>query len=249
MKTRLLFLFFFVFFQFSIKLKAESTIVESDSAHYDGIKLRLQGHVCVQHVLGQVMANHAILWRDQERRSKIDFPWIELKEHVLLRFSTGAQIQCEQVNFDYFNLKSTLIGHPQIHYRDHLGEVYADYATIDYEEKEKKIQANKITLTGNIQLIRNPIKEKEKALQYALADGVQFFPHEELMILKSDEGKRVLFYDLDKELQLSARMIQAQKNGPEGREVIQGSGDVRFVFKEDELNKLKEQFHWNESSS
>ena len=75
--------------------------------------------------------------------------------------------------------------------------------------------------------------------QYALADHVEFFPDEKVMLFESNE--RVLFYDREKQMQLSAKKVRAHR-GIEDE--VRGYGDVRFCFGAEELDKFKQQFKW-----
>lgn len=241
-------LFFFLFIlPISIFAQDRITTVESDFAHYDGHELILKGHVVVVNPMGRLAAEEALLERDAEGKSSIDFPWLHLTNDVVIVFSNGGLLRCHKVDLDYHLSIAILKGPPQIYYKDEMGELYADWAQIDYEEQNGKFQPKKVSLRGNVQMIGNSSLNKDKdkpTLQYALADNVDYFPLEERMTLKGDEGRSVLFYDRLKEMQLSAHTVHASRNPIDGKEKVQGMGDVRFVFKQEELEKLKTRFKW-----
>lgn len=140
-----------------------------------------------------------------------------------------AIVKSDEAHYDGKQL--ILIGNVSVD--SEMGYIKADKAVIDQIEKDKKITASKITLIGHVRMING-----EKT-QYALADHVEFFPNENVMIFES-EG-RVLFYDKVKQMQLSAKKVRAHR-GIEDE--VQGYGDVRFVFGTEELDRFKKQFKW-----
>lgn len=218
----------------------DATTVESDVATYDGNQIVLSGDVTIQNVMGTVNAEKALLKRDVEGKSKIDFPWAELSENVVAKLNDGGIFECSKVIFDYNNLRSDFLGPSEIHYKGPRGEVYACSASIDFEEREGSMQPVKITLSGGVRMIH-----KEPTEQYALAEIVEYYPKEEVVILKAKPHEHVLFFDQSKGIQLAASQVKAKKNGENGKEQVQGIGDVCFVFKEEELGKLKDRFQWD----
>ncbi len=111
-------------------------------------------------------------------------------------------------------------------YRDEMGEVYADRAQVDYIDHQGSLKATKILLYDNIRLV-NLGSEAKPASQYALADEVVYYPEEQVMLLEGKHAK-VLFYDEQRDLQISARTIRAHKNKETKKESVQGVGDVAF---------------------
>lgn len=135
----------------------------------------------------------------------------------------------------------------QVYFQDYLGEIYADRATLDYEQLEgsQTLAPKKLTLEGHVHILNrssvNP-NESESFLQYALADKVEFFPQDSEMLLTSADEGRVLFFDKVNNLQVSAPGIKIKRDMKMKKESIQGSGDVRFSFVDKELEKLKKHF-------
>lgn len=231
---------FIIFLFIACPLIAYETVVESDEARYNGELITLTGHVAVENTLGRVVADLAILKKDPEHRTKIDFPWIELKSNVQLNLSEGGILKCETLFLDYTAMSATIEGKPQVTYCDTLGEVYADRARIDYQEINGTLEATKVTLYDNVRLVNRGSVEKPTS-QYALADIVYYFPPSQEMILEGKQN-RVLFFDMLRDIQLSARRVQAQRDPVTQKESVQGIGDVRFVFGPDELDKIKTRF-------
>lgn len=222
-------------------LVAQETVVESDEAHYNGELITLTGNVSVQNAMGRVTAKLAILKKDEEQQTKIDFPWIELQQNVCLTLPQGGILQCDSLFFDYTQMTSFFVGAPELVYTDTFGEIHASKAKIDYKEVQGTLEATKVTLYENVRLVNLGSVEKP-ASQYALADEVCYYPQEQLTILEG-KNSRVLFYDQLRDMQLSARSVRAQKDPVTKNETVQGIGDVRFVFGPEELEKIKTNIH------
>ncbi|MCC5832403.1 MAG: hypothetical protein JJU12_05100 [Chlamydiales bacterium] len=215
---------------------ANEITVESNEAHYNGSTITLIGEVAVENAMGRVTAEKAVLTRDEARMTKIDFPWIELSQAVTLTLPDESRLNCERVLIDYTKMTSHFIG--RVSYLDERGEAWADEAFVDYVEAEGSIKPTKVRLVDNVKLVFS-----EKG-QYALADLVTYYPDQQLVILEGKKEKQVLFFDKERDMQLSARQVRAARDPETKRDSIQGVGDVRFVFGQDELFKLKDHFKW-----
>lgn len=130
----------------------------------------------------------------------------------------------------------------QIFYYDHLGEVQADKATIYYQKLAGRLVAKKIILEGNVYLVDHKGMEGDEnpktPLHYALADKVEYNPHTKAMDFSAKDGRRVLFYDKINHLQVSAPELHITRDQQTKKEAIKGVGDVRFHFKNSELEQL-----------
>lgn len=226
---------FWLLLFFPLYLWGDETVVESDEVYYNGEIITLIGHVMVENVMGQVRAEKAVLTRDEKASTKIDFPWIELSQAVTLILSNGGEVACDHVFLDHMKMTSHLQG--KVCYMDTIGQVRADEAFVDYTEVDDSIQPTQVRLLKNVQLINLETD------QYALADLVTYYPDEQLMILEGKEH-RVLFFDKKNDMQISAFKVRVMRNLITKKESVQGVGDVRFVFGQDEMNKLKERFQW-----
>jgi lipopolysaccharide export system protein LptA len=214
------------------------TVIESNEAFYNGRTITLTGDVSVENAMGRVTAEKAVLTRDETGATKIDFPWIELTQAVTVTLPDKSRLNCERVFLDHTKMSSHFTGSPQVSYLDERGEVWADEAFVDYIDAEGSIKPTKVRLVGNVKLV---FLENG---QYALADLVTYYPDQQLMTLEGVEGRRVLFFDKERNMQLSARQVRASRNPETKKDSIQGVGDVRFVFGQDELAKFKERFKW-----
>ncbi len=221
-----------------LAIYAEETVVESNEAHYNGHMITLTGNVIVENAMGRVTAEKAVLTRDEAGSTRIDFPWIELIQAVTLTLPNGNHLNCDRVFLDYTKMTSHFTGSPQVAYSDERGEVWADEAFVDYVETEGSIKPTKVRLVDNVKLVYS------ESNQYALADLVVYYPDEQLTVLEGKDGKRVLFFDRERDMQLSARQVRASRNPETGKDSVKGVGDVRFVFGQDELSKIKDRFKW-----
>jgi lipopolysaccharide export system protein LptA len=243
MKIFLLLLLLFVFSSFSPKIFQNmrdlnmKTSVESEEAHYNGELITLKGSVSISNAIGRVRAELATLKRDVEKKTKIDFPWIELKESVTLQLNEGGTVGCDSLSLDYTQMSGIFTGNPQVTYSDLFVEVRADKAQIDFREIDGTLEVIKVSLFDNVQLSHFGTAEKPTS-QYALADEVEYYPQEKLALLTGKKD-RVLFYDSQRDVQLSARSIRAQRDPTTKKESIQGIGDVRLTFGVEELEKIK----------
>ncbi|MCH9627482.1 MAG: hypothetical protein S4CHLAM2_11230 [Chlamydiales bacterium] len=218
-------------------LYSNETVVESNDAHYNGSTLTLAGQVVVEHAMGRVHAEKAVLNRDEAGTTKIDFPWIELSEAVCLTLPSGGRMECAAVFLDYTKMTSHFKGEPLVQFISEMGSVYASQADVDYVEVDQSIQPTQVILSDHVQLIN------AEADQYALADLVIYYPETQKMVLKGKES-RVLFFDKTRNVQISAQTVHAEKNVHTGQDSIQGVGDVRFIFSPEELSRLKDQLKW-----
>lgn len=127
----------------------------------------------------------------------------------------------------------------QVHYTDEKGEFYADRAFLKYTVEGKETKPVLITLSGNVKIL-NRIGDREK--QFILADNVEYNPATQLMILKATKGRRVLLYDDENEIQMSAQGAKIIRDAITKKDAIEGIGDVRFHLADFELTKLEQQF-------
>lgn len=145
-------------------------------------------------------------------------------------FSNGLSIESQNAYYD--GEKVTLCG--SVHVENEMGEIFANEGFVDCENNKKHLHAKKVTLLGDIRMIN------KKKGQYALADIVEYFPDQGLVILK---GEQVLFYDKNRGVELSAKEVHAKRDENK-KESVQGIGDVRFLLDGPEMEKLQKKFQW-----
>lgn len=170
----------------------------------------------------------------------------ELKQHCHWLTCYGKMLidhkKMEAVLQSPLNAQGKVPKGQQVFYYDHLGEVQADKATITYQMVSGRLIASKIILEGNVYLIDHKGMEagesQKKPLHYALADRVEYTPHNKEIYFSSQDGRRVLFYDKINQLQVSAPALRITRDQQTKKESIKGIGDVRFHFKNSELDQL-----------
>ena len=97
----------------------DSTAVSSANASYDGNSLVLKGQVLLDHGLGTMKAEEAILDK-QEVGKDFPFSFIRLRKDVLLTLSQTSSLSCETADLDFTTLKGHLTGKEKLRYTDSL---------------------------------------------------------------------------------------------------------------------------------
>ncbi|MBA2728822.1 MAG: hypothetical protein H0U49_11700 [Parachlamydiaceae bacterium] len=133
----------------------------------------------------------------------------------------------------------------QVVFRDSLGEMHADKLTLYYQNIEGKISPSRLIAEGNVYLLDRkgtPANQDASLIHYALADRVKYEFESKEALFTASKKKRVLFYDKTNNLQISAPALKLKRDGGNNKESIQGIGDVRFSFMENEVQQLKARF-------
>lgn len=128
----------------------------------------------------------------------------------------------------------------QVTYQDKTGSLKADKVSIDYTQADNKMSLKKITFFGNVSSMNQD--EEGKELRYALADLVYYFPETKELNLKAFPGKKVLFFDSIKKIEISADEIQMNQDPETQKEHIKTKGRVRMIFDEKESRLFKQKF-------
>lgn len=133
----------------------------------------------------------------------------------------------------------------QVYVDDVLGEMYANHVHIKYEVENRQMLPSHMLLEGNVRLINRfdgHVEESGSILHYALADRVEYDPKEKELILISENGNRVLFFDKINNVQMSAPSLKVRRDASTDKDVIRGQGDVRFTFIDKEFDQMKRYF-------
>jgi hypothetical protein len=131
----------------------------------------------------------------------------------------------------------------QILFTNSQATLYANDIVIDYEQEgagQGGFKVKKINITGNVKILRKG-SEGEYS-QYALAHAVEYLPEVGQMFFRGTPEKRVLFCDNVNKLEVSAPAVNLTRDPQTGLDRVQGVGDVRIAFMEDEKAALKENF-------
>lgn len=123
------------------------------------------------------------------------------------------------------------------------GTMRANNIEIIYDKDDDEYRPKFFLLKGNVEMANTySFRDPETPVnRFALADIVEVDCYDRVMTLKARENKRVLFFDEEKKVQVSAEAIAVcYKNG---QEEISGKGAVRMLFTDSELLRMTDRFH------
>ncbi len=93
--------------------------ISSSNASYDGNALILKGQVLLDHGLGKMQAEEAILQK-QEVGKDFPFSLIHLEKDVFLKLNQNGELKCEKADLDFGALKGFLTSSHRVSYTDTL---------------------------------------------------------------------------------------------------------------------------------
>ena len=93
--------------------------ISSSNASYDGNALILKGQVILDHGLGKMQAEEAILQK-QEVGKEFPFSLIHLEKDVSLKLQQNGELKCENADLDFSALKGFLTSSKKVSYVDTL---------------------------------------------------------------------------------------------------------------------------------
>lgn len=224
--------------------------------------LTLKGDVLIQHdLMGSLTTPHQLVIAFKEVEGKSQISTLESPSDTILVYldpmkGTSHTLKCKGpfiMNHDLLEVRlSAPVGEDglvqeemQVALQDQKGEIFADKALIKYETDGQNWTPNKIVLRGNVRIYnRLPVayNDLHKIQQYVLADRVDFWPKTHEMLFKAAPTKRVLLFDSQNELEVSAPSLKIVRDVATKKESIQGIGDVRFHLNDLEIEELKKKF-------
>lgn len=238
-------------------------VARSDSMIWDGKNaiLALDGNIEIhENSLGTLTTNNRVLFMCEEEEGRTQLRSIHVCGRVVVNRFDPKKSLCYML----LNDGTTFVDHKkmrilmdsaadQIHFQGIIGEVFSDHVTVNYSYEQHAITPSKIVLDGNVKLLNyvnaDLAKGGEMVLQYALADQIEYFPAVHALNMSAQSPQRVLFFDRINHMQISAPGLKVVKDATTGKEVIQGLGDVRFRFLEQEIYHLKKRFFFQEGES
>lgn len=134
----------------------------------------------------------------------------------------------------------------QVNFQDGMGIIDADQVLLTYAKEKGSMQLKKLKLEGHVRILNKYTgahDNRTPLMQYALADWVEYIPETAEMILGSNEGSRVLFFDRVNRIQVSAPELKVKRHPDTKKESVQGKGDVRFTLMEQEMEQLRKCFN------
>jgi lipopolysaccharide export system protein LptA len=97
----------------------DSGTISSSNASYDGNALILKGQVLLDHGLGKMQAEEAVLQK-QEVGKDFPFSLIHLEKDVSLKLHQSGELKCEKADLDFGTLKGFLTSSHRVTYSDTL---------------------------------------------------------------------------------------------------------------------------------
>ncbi|MFI5334602.1 MAG: hypothetical protein ACHQT8_05505 [Chlamydiales bacterium] len=227
----------------------------SDHLLWDHVKnaLTLKGHVKVmESVLGTLSSEGELEILQQEQKqhrllkairtrgtSTLDFKDANNRVHHLLGHGPFL--------FDRERLRATFESpkrngrvpeERQLFYRSEEISLFANQALMEYTAQEGGVRPTVLTLTGNIRLFSSD----ENQPRFALGDRLSLSTTTRTLILTADPGKRVLFIDEKQGMRIAAQEVHITRDPETREERVQGVGNVKFSFTDEENSLLKKIF-------
>ncbi len=101
------------------KPPVDTGTISSSNASYDGNALILKGQVLLDHGLGKMQAEEAVLQK-QEAGKEFPFSLIHLEKDVTLSLQQNGELKCEKADLDFSILKGFLTSSKRVSYADTL---------------------------------------------------------------------------------------------------------------------------------
>lgn len=113
--------------------------VSSSNASYDGSALVLKGQVVLDHGLGKMRAEEAVL---EKQVAGKDFPFslIHLQKDVQLALKNSAELRCDAADFDFNALKGNLTSSERVTYTDLIRQKKGDGLIFRLMSKDIELQ-------------------------------------------------------------------------------------------------------------
>ena len=92
--------------------------VSSATANYDGNALVLKGEVVLDHGLGTMRAEQAVLQRQEAAGKEFPFAMIHLQNQVALTLKEGGELVCDIADLDFTGLQGALSSTQKVVYTD-----------------------------------------------------------------------------------------------------------------------------------
>ncbi len=163
---------------------------------------------------------------------------IQSKGNTLLTYTddgkkTKHTLTCHG-NLSLDNEKGTIMlttnpGNPQMVFEDFMGTIYADQAFITYIKQEDRQIPQKLYIEGHLKII-NHTSDLDPQNRYALADHAEYDFITRELNLTAAPNQRVLFFDKNSHLEVSAPGLKIKRDVATGEDSIKGQGDVRFIW-------------------
>ncbi len=114
--------------------------ISSSSASYDGNALMLTGQVALDHGLGKMRAEEAILQK-QDTGKEFPFSTISLKKTIQIELQDHARLRCNHADLDFSMLRGKLLS------SEKEKVIYTDRLNLGHQENSLRLMSDVIDLT------------------------------------------------------------------------------------------------------
>lgn len=216
-------------------------VIDAGSAEYDGSILHLTDNVKARFETIEILAGQArILPKKTEQKTEVSK--IQLENNVTINSlmdATPFSIKSPQIEWDLDTNVIVSNGTPdQVSIEDPSSLIYGDNLTAYLHKENQTLSPKRIHLSGNVKIQ----KYTTSGHQYAIADSVDYNPLSREWELAAIPPHRVLYYDKQNSITISAPKIIVKQNSVAAKPHVKALGDVRFVFAEQELTELMSRF-------
>ena len=127
-----------------------SSDLSSDHATYDGEILRLEGHVFLDHDLGQMEAENALL---KKGGPSLEFSSIHLKDQVSIFFEDQGKLFSDQAFLDFQTLKGTILSgeYPVVYHGNDL-ELFSTAIDLTFSRSETSFSLDSLVAKEDVHM-------------------------------------------------------------------------------------------------
>lgn len=130
-------------------------------------------------------------------------------------------------------------GSTQTLYQNDTLSIFSDVAMIEYDLVDLSLSPKKIHFQGSVKM---HCMQESNPLHYGFADELILDPKTNETKLIANKGRKVLFWNEEESLKVSADQIHVFFDEETRKEIIHGIGSVRFTFNSEEEDNFKEIF-------
>lgn len=127
----------------------------------------------------------------------------------------------------------------QVSYQEPALGAFADTAFLEFTIEEEKMQPVSLSLKGNVSLFS---RGQGEPFRCSIADRMHYCPNTKTLILSANPGQKVLFWDEQQAVRMSAQEVHLTQNPTTKQTVIQGVGKVKFSLSAEESEALQKVF-------
>ena len=123
-----------------------------------------------------------------------------------------------------------------LEFKDERIHLEAKSGRLTYQENNSHLQPEALYCEGSVRLISSKIQDQES---FAMADQLVYLPATRTIILTCRSPARVLFWQANGNMTLSAPEVHVRLDPETKRETVRGIGDVHFRFSLQEENMIE----------